>query len=418
MTRAKTLMARTGAVTAPDTDSIGRVPAAEEAEKPHPGLFILGTTLAVGAVLALLSTTIVAVGMDRLSAVFSTSISAVQWVSTGYLLALAVTIPVAGWAMERFGAKAMWQSALAVYVAGCVMSALAPSIGVLIGSRVVQGVGAAMFEPIMLTLLATAAGPKRATTVMSLVQIPITLAPVFGPMVGGLLVDHLSWHWLFWFNVPIGVVCAVMAHKVLPADPPRSQRAASKLDATGLALLPLGLAALLLGFSQIADSGGVGSVGVWLPLVLGAVLVAGYVVHALRTSIVPLIDVRLFLTGRFSASVLGAFLFGASVYGSTFVLPLFFQQGRGFSAWDAGLLLAPQGVGTVLILPAVGRLTARFGPRVLVVSGMAVAVLGTIAYTQVDPHNGDSSPPIDTHPGGYPGGGEYRTVRETDDRER
>jgi EmrB/QacA subfamily drug resistance transporter len=266
-----------------------------------------------------------------------------------------------------------------------VVAALAPSIGVLIGARVVQGFGAAMFEPIMLTLLATAAGPKRATTVMSLIQIPITLAPVFGPMVGGLLIDHLSWQWLFWFNVPLGLLCAVMAHFVLPADPPRSERADSRLDVTGLALLPLGLAGLLLGFSQIANSGGIGSAAVWLPLLIGVVMVAGYVVHALRTTNVPLIDVRLFTTGRFSASVAGAFLFGASVYGTMFLLPLFFQQAGGYSAWDSGLLLAPQGIGTVLILPMVGRLAARFGPRTVVLAGMVVSVLGTFAYTQADP---------------------------------
>ncbi|MFC8717833.1 MDR family MFS transporter [Kitasatospora sp. NPDC057198] len=387
-------MEEIGATTLPDTDvdihgdvdtDIDTDIDIDIADAGPPGLLALGATLALGAVLALLSTTIVAVGMGRLSEEFSSPLSTVQWVSTGYLLALAVAIPAAGWAMERFGAKTLWQAALAVYTVGCVAAALAPSVGVLIGARVVQGFGAAMFEPIMLTVLATAAGPKRATTVMSMVQIPITLAPVFGPMVGGLLVDHLSWQWLFWFNVPLGLLCAVMAHVVLPADPPRSERAGSRLDVIGLALLPPGLAGLLLGFSRIADSGGTGSAAVLLPLLIGAVMVAGYAVHALRTTAVPLIDVRLFTTGRFGASVAGAFLFGASVYGAMFLLPLFFQQAGGHSAWDSGLLLAPQGVGTVLVLPMVGRLTARFGPRTVVLAGMVVSVLGTFAYTQADP---------------------------------
>ncbi|MGW4808249.1 MDR family MFS transporter [Kitasatospora sp. NPDC004272] len=388
-------MEETRSATAPDIDlhtdridgidGTGPTPVVEEADGGQPGLLALGSTLALGAVLALLSTTIVAVGTGRLSEEFSSPLSTVQWVSTGYLLALAVAIPVAGWAMERFGSKALWQAALAVYTVGCAAAALAPSIGVLIGARVVQGFGAAMFEPIMLTLLATAAGPKRATTVMSLVQIPITLAPVFGPMVGGLLIDHLTWQWLFWFNVPLGLLCAVTAHFVLPADPPRPERAASRLDVTGLALLPPGLAALLLGFSRMADSGGTGSAAVWLPLLVGVAMVAGYVVHALRTADVPLVDVRLFTTGRFGASVAGAFLFGASVYGAMFLLPLFFQQAGGRSAWESGLLLAPQGVGTVLVLPVVGRLAARFGPRTVVLAGMVVSVLGTVAYTQADP---------------------------------
>lgn len=165
-------MQKTGAATAPDSDSPSQIQPAETADTSEPGLLALGATLSLGSVIALLSTTVVAVGMDRLSEAFSSSLATVQWVSTGYLLALAVAIPVAGWAMDRFGPKALWQAALAVYLVGCVAAALAPSIGVLIASRVIQGFGAAMFEPILLTLLTKAAGPKRATTVMSLVQTP------------------------------------------------------------------------------------------------------------------------------------------------------------------------------------------------------------------------------------------------------
>ncbi|MEV0374555.1 MDR family MFS transporter [Streptomyces sp. NPDC050636] len=386
MTARKVMMEETAAAQPPEVDNAPiaeRTP--EGSEQAETRLLPIGSTLALGAVIALLSTTIVSVGMGRLSEVFSVPLSTVQWVSTAYLLALAVAIPIAGWAMDRFGEKALWQASLVVYLIGCVLAAVATSVGTLIGSRVIQGIGGAMFEPIMLTMLARAAGPKRATTVLSLIQIPITLAPVFGPMIGGVLMDSLDWRWLFWFNVPLGVLCAVMAHRILPTDPPREQRAVSRLDVTGLALLPAALAGLLLGFSQLATGGGIGAPVVWVSFAVGAVLLIAYVVHALRMRGVPLIDVRLFATGRFTAAALGSFLFGASVYGVMFLLPLFFQQAGGFDAWTSGLLLAPQGVGTVLILPAVGRLVARFGPRTVVLAGMALAAVSTIAYTQLDP---------------------------------
>lgn len=365
--------------TSPRTDS------PSQGAPPGPGLFALGSTLALGAVLALLSTTIVSVGMGTLAGVFSVPLSTVQWISTAYLLALAVAIPVTGWAMDRFGERTLWQIALVVYLLGCVLAAVSTTPGLLIGSRVVQGIGAAMFEPIMLTVLARAAGPKRATTVLSLIQIPITLAPVFGPMVGGVLLDNLDWRWLFWFNVPLGLLCMVLAQRVMAADPPRSQRPSSRLDLTGVALLPAALAGLLLGFSQLSGSGD-DTVAV-VSFTAGAVLLAAYVWHALRTSGVPLIDVRLFRRGRFAAAALGAFLFGGSVYGAMFLLPLFFQQAGGFGDWTSGLLLAPQGVGTVLILPLVGKLVARFGPRTVVLGGMLLSAVATLGYTMLDPRD-------------------------------
>lgn len=366
-------------------DTLARTHSPTEGVPQGPSLFAMGATLALGAVLALLSTTIVSVGMGTLAGVFSVSLSTVQWVSTAYLLALAVAIPVAGWAMDRFGERKLWQMALVVYLTGCVLAAVSTTAGLLIGSRVVQGVGAAMFEPIMLTVLARTAGPKRATTVLSLIQIPITLAPVFGPMVGGVLLDNLDWRWLFWFNVPLGLLCMVMAQRIMPADPPRSERPASRLDLTGVALLPAALAGLLLGFSQMSGSGD-DTVAV-VSFAAGAVLMALYVWHALRTSGVPLIDVRLFRRGRFAAASLGAFLFGGSVYGAMFLLPLFFQQAGGFSDWTSGLLLAPQGIGTVLVLPLVGRLVARFGSRAVVLGGMSLAAVATVGYTMLDPRD-------------------------------
>ncbi|MEV6226299.1 MDR family MFS transporter [Saccharopolyspora shandongensis] len=351
-------------------------------------LFLLGSVLALGGVLALLSTTLVSVGIGRLAETFEVPLSTVQWVSTAYLLAIAVVIPVAGWAMDRFGEKALWQASLAVFLAGCVLTAVAPSVGVLIGARVLQGLGGGLFEPIMLTVLARSAGPRRATIVMSLVQIPITLAPVFGPMAGGVLIDRLGWEWLFWINVPFVLLCAVLAQRSLPADPSRHERATSRLDLTGTVLLPTSLAGLLLGLSQMTSDGGIASPVVLVSFGVGTVLLLAYVVHALRMRGVPLVDVRLFASGRFAASAVTAFLFGASVYGVMFVLPLFFQQAGGFDAWTSGLLLAPQGVGTVLILPVVSRLVARFGPRAVVLAGMVLAALGTIAFTQLDPREG------------------------------
>jgi EmrB/QacA subfamily drug resistance transporter len=223
---------------------------------------------------------------------------------------------------------------------------------------------------------------------MSMIQIPITLAPVFGPMFGGVIVDNLNWQWLFLVNLPIGLVGLLVAGRVLAADPPRTERPTARLDLLGVVSLPPALAALLFAFSQFGDGKGIDSPAVLTALVLGMVLLLAYTMHALRVGAAALIDLRLFANSKFGASAITAFLFGASTYGVMFLLPLYYQQAEGFDALRSGLLLAPQGVGIVLILPLVGRLTARFGARAVVISGMVIAVLGTVPYVTMGTDTG------------------------------
>jgi EmrB/QacA subfamily drug resistance transporter len=348
-------------------------------KKPTPGLPALGGVLGFGAFLALLNSTVVVVGIDRLSTALAAPLSQVQWVSTAYLLALAVAIPVAGWGTDRFGGKSLWLAALGVYLAGNVLATVADSITLLVTARVVQGFGAGMLEPIMLAMLTTAAGPRRVTRVLSLIQIPITLAPALGPLVGGLIIDQLSWRWLFGMNLPLGLLALLLSVRVLPGDRPDADPA--RLDLRGLLLLSPGLAALLYGLTRAGEGGAAGTVAIIAPVLGGMALLAGYMAHALRLGPGALIDIRLFTGAKFTASGLIACLFGASVYGMMFLLPLFVQEANDAPAWAAGLQLAPQGIGTILVLPSVATLSARFGARATVVAGMSLAALSTLPFT-------------------------------------
>ncbi|MER6949446.1 DHA2 family efflux MFS transporter permease subunit [Nonomuraea sp. NPDC000554] len=346
--------------------------------KPTPGLPALGGVLGFGAFLALLNSTVVVVGIDRLSGELAAPLGQIQWVSTAYLLALAVAIPVAGWGADRFGGRTLWLAALGVYLAGSVLATVADSVTLLVAARVVQGFGAGMLEPIMLAMLTTAAGPHRVTRVLSLIQIPITLAPALGPLVGGLIVDQLSWHWLFGMNLPLGLLALGLSLWILPRDRPDATLA--RLDVLGLLLLSPGLAVLLYGLTRAGEGSAAGPVAIIVPVLAGVALLAGYTTHALRRGPGALIDIRLFAGARFTASGLIAGLFGASVYGMMFLLPLFVQQANGAAAWAAGLQLAPQGVGTILVLPFVAALSARFGTRATVAAGMSLAALGTLPF--------------------------------------
>ena len=174
-------------------------------------LLVLGGVVVVGTIMAILDATIVNVAIHTLGRDFGTSISLIQWVMTAYLLAFASVIPLTGWASERFGAKRVWIAALLLFMAGSALAGAAWSVYALIAFRVVQGLGGGMIMPVGQTILAQAAGPERMGRVMSVVGVPMLLAPVFGPVVGGAIVDQWSWRWIFFINLPVGVAAVVAA---------------------------------------------------------------------------------------------------------------------------------------------------------------------------------------------------------------
>src|SRR4051794_29434959 len=234
----------------------------------------------VGSIMSILDTTIVNVALDTLRRDLHSSISDIQWVVTGYMLALAAVIPITGWAARRFGAKRVYVTSLVLFTAGSVLCGLASSTEELVAFRVVQGVGGGMLLPIGQLMMAEAAGPKRVGRVMSIVAVPAMLAPILGPAIGGLIVDNWSWRWIFFVNVPIGMIAVAAALRVLP----RSESGSTDpLDVGGFALLAVGLPVLTYGLAEIGATGQLDPVKVVGPCVLGLVLIGVFCVHALRT---------------------------------------------------------------------------------------------------------------------------------------
>ena len=346
-----------------------------------PHLRRLALVVVIGTIMSILDTTIVNVAIATLARDFRAPLSTVQWVSTGYLLALAAVIPLTGWAVEHFGAKRMWIISLTVFLLGSALSGAAWSVQSLIVFRILQGLGGGMIMPIGQSIVASAAGPQRMGRVMSLLGVPMLLGPILGPVIGGLILDTTSWRWIFYVNVPIGIVAIALAVRFLPEH--RRTGPVHRLDATGLALLSPGLALMVYGLAQAGQGS---AVSVVLPIVSGAILVAAFVLHALRSRIPPLIDVRLFANRSFSAASATTFLFGAALFGGMLLLPLYYQVVRGQSALAAGLLMAPQGIGAALVMPLAGRLTDVYGARRIVPGGLVVASAGTFAYTQLGAH--------------------------------
>jgi EmrB/QacA subfamily drug resistance transporter len=342
---------------------------------------IVAGVVVLGAIMSILDTTVVNVAIDHLAVVFHAPLTTIQWVVTGYTLALAAVIPVTGWAADRFGTKRIYMWSLVLFTLGSMLSGLAWSADSLILFRVLQGVGGGMIMPSVMTIMTRKAGPHRMGRVMGVLGVPMLVAPILGPILGGWLVDNASWRWIFFINLPIGIVAFILALIVLEPDRPQP---AHRLDWLGMMLLSPGLAVFIFGLAE-SSTYGFGSVRSWGPTLAGVVLIAAWFIHSWRIPN-PLIDLRTFAHTRAGAAAGTFFLFAISVFGTLLLVPLYYQSVRGASALQAGLLLAPGGVGAMLMMPLAGRLTDRHGPTWLPAAGLPFVAIGMIPFVFVGPH--------------------------------
>jgi EmrB/QacA subfamily drug resistance transporter len=339
---------------------------------------VVAAVVLLGAVMSILDTTVINVAIDQLAIDFNASLTTIQWVITGYTLALAAVIPITGWAADRFGTKRIYLWSLALFITGSVLCAAAWSADSLIAFRVLQGIGGGMIMPAVMTIMTRKAGPHRMGRVMGVLGVPMLVAPLVGPILGGWLVDDVSWRWIFLINLPIGIVAIILAQLKLERDEPQP---AHKLDWLGMALLSPGLTLLILGLAE-SSNGGFGELKSWGPILLGASLIIGFLRHSWRSE-APLIDIRTFTHSRAGAAAGTFMLFSIAFFGALLLIPLYYQSVRGASALEAGLLLAPQGIGAMITMPLAGRLTDRYGPTKLPACGIPLLVIGISPFAFV-----------------------------------
>jgi EmrB/QacA subfamily drug resistance transporter len=335
----------------------------------------------LGAIMSVLDTTIVNVALHDLSGDLHAPLSSIQWVITGYLLSLAAVIPVTGWAVRRYSARRLYLIALVVFTAGSALCALATSSGELILFRILQGIGGGMITPIGQMILVKAAGPRNLPKVMSFIGVPIVLAPVFGPTLGGLLLQTAGWQWIFLINAPVGALAFILALRLLPHDEAGTSQA-GRLDVVGLALAAVGVVGITYGLSESQSAGSLVSSSVLIPVVAGLVLLSLFVLRSRRVSY-PLLDLKLFGNPAFRAASIVTFCLGAALFGAMILMPLYFQTVRGEDAINTGLLLIPQGLGGGLGMFLSGRATERLGAgRTSLIGGLILAV-ATIPFVLV-----------------------------------
>ncbi len=327
-----------------------------------------------GAFMAMLDSTVANLAIESIRSDLESTLTLVQWVATGYLCALAVSLPTVGWLGKRFGYGRTWAGSLFAFVITSTLCALAPGPVSLIVARVLQGLAGGIMVPTGQAIIGAIAGKKELGRIMGLLGLVVALGPAIGPAVGGVLLEVTSWRWLFWINVPLGMITLLAARGLVPAGEIDRNRF---LDRRGFLLLSLGLPLLLYGTTETGASGvTVYTLGT---ILLGVILAIAFTLHALRKKN-PLIDLRLLRNKTFSLATLTTGLTGANMYGALLLLPLYFQVALELSLSQTGFWLLVMGLASAFALPFGGTLTDRYGAGQISLSGALLLLLSSLPF--------------------------------------
>src|SRR5277367_1954796 len=348
-----------------------------ESDRLGPSIWKIIAVAVAGAFMPLLSTTMVNVSLLSLAAELHASLSTIQWVTSGYLLALALMLPLSGWLVERIGAKALCLWCFSAFTLSSALCGIAWSANALIAFRILQGMSGGLMAPMTQMMMARAAG-KHMARLMGYAAVPILMGPILGPVIAGAILQHASWRWLFLVNLPVGVLAIVLAVLFLPKD--REETRPRELDLPGFVLLSPGLVLFLDGSDHLGERIGLTA------LLLSIVLLALFFRMAIRKGDRALIDLRLFKSRTFSASATTQFMSNGISFAGQMLIPIYLIRACGRSPSATGWLLAPLGLGMICSYPWMGALTQRFGIRKLSAGGALLAFAGTLPFLYLASH--------------------------------
>ena len=335
---------------------------------------------AIGSFMAQLDATVVNVSLASLAADLQVGLSTIQWVTSGYLLALALTLPLNGWLVDRIGAKALYLWCFAAFTLSSTLCGLAWSANSLIGFRILQGMSGGLLAPMAQMMIARATG-RRMAQVAGIATLPILLAPLLGPVIAGAILQFASWRWLFLINLPVGILALMLAAAFLSDD--REETRPRSLDLRGLALLSPGLVLFLYGADHLGEPIG------GLALAVAVILFALFYRTARAKGDAALIDLRLLKGKVFSSSILVMFMVNGVSFAGQMLIPIYLVRACGLSPSRTGWLLAPLGLGMMCTYPFIGQLTQRFGIRKLAACGALLALAGTLPLVFLARHGLD-----------------------------
>jgi EmrB/QacA subfamily drug resistance transporter len=332
----------------------------------------------IGMIMVILDSTIVNVALPGLVKTFNSSLSTMQWTITGYTLALSAVIPLAGWMTDRFGAKRIFLITISFFTLGSLLCSIAQTPEQLIIFRIIQGIGGGMVAPIGMAMIFRLAPPGKMGAVMGMLGIPMILAPAFGPMLSGWLIEFATWHWIFLINLPIGIIGVIVGIRYLPKV---ERKSVPSLDIIGMILGPIAFASLAYG---VSEGGRVSwtSTEALTGLIVGGVALLLFIIVELRQK-QPLLELRVFGSSDFTRGIVIAWIAQIAMFGAMVLIPYFLQNIRGYTPFNTGVIMLPQALAAGIFMPIGGRLFDKIGARPLVVTGLSVITAALFLLSQI-----------------------------------
>src|SRR4051812_33442957 len=340
-------------------------------EQPHVNPWIVAIAVMFATFMEVLDTTVVNVSLPHIAGSLSASVDEAAWALTSYLVANAIILPMTGWLANYFGRKRTLLAAVFGFTTASFLCGLAPTLPMLIFFRIVQGATGGALQPLSQAVMLEAFPPKDRGKAMAFWGLGIVVAPMLGPVLGGWLTDNYSWRWVFYINLPVGLASVIMT-RLFIFDPPYIRRSSRGIDYWGIGMLALGVGALQIVLDKGQEEDWFESrwmVGLAIACVVALAL---FIVHELRTRD-PVVHLRVFKNRTYAAGVFLMTVLGFVLYGSMLLLPIFLQTLLGYPALNAGIAMAPRGLGSFLMMPLVGTVLGRFDPRKVLAAGLVGA---------------------------------------------